>query len=204
LRTLGFILAAALPVTLSAQTSLLPLQRAAASRPQPGDRIAVHIVGEPYLSDTVMITDRGDAPFAKLGVVHVTDFTIAELEDTLRVRYEKYLRTPAIQLSVLRRVIVEGEVMRPNVYFIDVATTLRETIARAGGTTEAANRNKVWIIRQGERIDVPNSQSNQSLTADLQSGDQVIVGRKSWLALNLIGAIGAAGVVTSIVLALTR
>lgn len=178
--------------------------RVAASHPQPGDRIAVHIVGEPYLSDTMMINERGDAPFAKLGVLHVTDLSIQALQDTLLSRYAKFLRTPAIELAVLRRISVEGEVNHPNVYFIDVATTLRELIARAGGTTEAANRNNVSIIRDGRRTPVPNWQSDESVTSDLQSGDQVVIGRKSWLTLNLIGAVSAAGVVVSIILALTH
>jgi hypothetical protein len=51
---------------------------------------------------------------------------------------------------------------------------------------------------------VPNWQSNESVASDLKSGDQVVVGRKSWLALNLIGAISAAGVITSIILAISR
>jgi polysaccharide export outer membrane protein len=176
--------------------------RVAASHPQPGDRIAVHIVGEPYLSDTMMINERGDAPFAKLGVIHVTDLSIEALQDTLMARYSKFLRTPAIELSVLRRISVEGEVYHPNVYFIDVATTLRELISRAGGMTEAASRDNVSIIRDGKRTPIPNWQSDLSVTSDLRSGDQVVVGRKSWLALNLIGAISAAGVVTSIILAI--
>jgi polysaccharide export outer membrane protein len=178
--------------------------RVAASRPQPGDRIALHIVGEPYLSDTMMINERGDAPFAKLGVIHVTDMSVEALQDTLLARYSRFLRTPAIELAVLRRISVEGEVYHPNVYFIDIATTLRETIARAGGLTEAANRSNVSIIRDGVRTPVPNWQSDESVASDLRSGDQVVVGRKSWISLNLIGAISAAGVVASIILAITR
>ena len=178
--------------------------RVAASHPQPGDRIAIHVIGEPYLSDTMMINERGDAPFAKLGLIHVTDLSIESLQDTLRARYAKFLRTPAIELAVLRRISVEGEVLHPNVYFIDVATTLRELLARAGGMTEAANRNSVSIIREGVRTPVPNWQSNESVASDLQSGDQVVVGRKSWLSLNLIGAISAAGVITSIILTIAR
>jgi protein involved in polysaccharide export with SLBB domain len=204
-RLLVLALAAALCHPLAAQSAAPPaFSRVAASHPQPGDRIVIHVVGEPNLSDTMMINEQGDAPFARLGILHVTDLSIAALEDTLRARYAKYLRTPAIELAVLRRISVEGQVMRPDVYFIDVATTLREVIVRAGGMTEAANRNDVSIIRNGERIQVPNWQSNESVASDLKSGDQVVVGRKSWLALNLIGAISAAGVITSIILAISR
>ena len=189
----------------TAATSLAPtaFARVAASHPQPGDRIAIHVVGEPYLSDSMMINERGDAPFAKLGLVHVTDLSIEALQDTLRARYAQFLRTPAIELSVLRRISVVGEVYHPNVYFIDNTTTQHEMIARAGGTTESANRNSVSIIRNGVRIPIPSWQSNESVASDLQSGDQVVVGRKSWLSMNFISAISAAGVLTSIVLAIS-
>jgi protein involved in polysaccharide export with SLBB domain len=204
-RILVLALAAIFPSSLVAQSAAPPVfSRAAASQPQPGDRIVIHVVGEPNLSDTMMINEHGDAPFARLGVIHVTDLSIAALEDTLRGRYAKFLRTPAIELVVLRRISVEGQVYRPDVYFIDVATTLREVIVRAGGMTEAADRNDVSIVREGKRTHIPNWQSNQSVAADLKSGDQVVVGRKSWLALNLIGAISAAGVITSIILAISR
>lgn len=193
------------PAQLAAQSAAAPsIARAAAAHPQPGDRIVVHMVGEPLLSDTVMVTERGDAPFAKLGVIRVSDYSTAALQDTLQARYATFIRTPALELIVLRRIGVQGEVAKPNVYFADVATTLRELVARAGGTTENANRDKLWIIRNGERIDIPNWQSDQSVTSDLRSGDQLVVGRKSWLSLNLLPAVSAAGVVASIILALTR
>lgn len=193
-----------LPRLLIAQSASAPaFERVAAARPQVGDRIAVHVVGEPYLSDTVTITERGDAPFAKIGTIHVTDLSVSAIKDTLNARYAVFLRTPAIEISVLRRIAVQGEVYRPNVYFIDLATTLSEVIARAGGPNEAANRGDIAIIRQGQRIHVPNWQSNESVASDLKSGDQVVVGRKSWLALNLIGAISAVGVITSIILAIS-
>jgi polysaccharide export outer membrane protein len=204
-RHLALAFAIAIPLPVVAQSAAPPaFSRVAASRPQPGDRIAIHVIGEPNLSDTMMINERGDAPFARLGVIHVTDLSISALEDTLRARYSKFLRTPAIELAVLRRISVEGEVYRPNVYFIDVATTLRELITRAGGMTEAANRDKVFILRNGVRTHIPNWQSDESVTSDLQSGDQVIVGRKSWLALNLIGAISAGVAITSIILTIAR
>ncbi len=205
-----FALATSLAAPVLAQTpagapALAPaMARAAAAHPQPGDRIVVHIVGEPLLSDTVMVSERGDAPFPKLGLLPVTTLSTSALQDTLQGRYARYLRTPAVELVVLRRVSVGGEVTRPNVYFVDVATTLRELISRAGGTTESAKRDKVWIVRQGQRIAVPQWESDESVTSDLRSGDQVIVGRRSWLSLNALSAVGAVGVLGSLLLALRR
>ena len=181
-----------------------PLVRAAASHAEPGDRLVIHIVGEPLLSDTVTVNDHGEVPLPKIGVLNVSSFSISQLQDTLYARYGQFLRTPAIEFVVLRRISIVGEVMRPNVYFVDVASTTREVIARAGGFTESANRGTVAVVRQGERIGMPNWQSDESRAYDLRSGDQLTVARKNWLTLNLLPVVSTAVVVVSLLISLRR
>jgi polysaccharide export outer membrane protein len=161
-------------------------------------------VGEPLMSETVTVNERGQVPLPKIGTFDVTPFSLNALEDTLRARYAQFLRTPAIEVQVLRRLTVGGEVIRPNVYYVDVATTLRDAIAVAGGMTENAKRDKVYIVRDGARIDIPEWQSNESRIAELRSGDQVMVGRKSWFAINALGATTTLVVVASLLLSLKR
>jgi polysaccharide export outer membrane protein len=201
----GLICAAIAFGSLYAQgESLRPRERAATAHAEPGDKFILHIVGEPLMSETVTVNERGQVPLPKIGVFEVTPLSLLALEDTLRTRYAQYLRTPAIEVQVLRRLTVGGEVVRPNLYYVDVATTLREAISLAGGMTENAKRDKVYIMREGTRIDVPNWQSNDSRIAELRSGDQVMVGRKSWLAINALGATTTFVVVASLLLSLRR
>jgi len=181
-----------------------PAVPASRAHPEPGDRLAVRVLGEPMLSDTVTVNERGEVPLAKIGVISVSPLSIAEVEDTLRARYASYLRTPAIEVTVLRRVTVSGEVPRANVYFVDVETSLRELIARAGGLTPDANPGKVYLIRNGVRTKIPHWDSDDSRAADLRSGDQIIVGRRSWLMLNAIPAVSAAAVVMGLILSLRK
>ncbi len=186
---------------LQAQDASVRLRdRAGSAHAEPGDRFILHIVGEPLMSETVTVNERGQVPLPKIGVFDVSPFTVLALEDTLRARYGQYLRTPAIEVQVLRRLSVGGEVIRPNLYYVDVATTLREALAVAGGLTENAKRDNVYIIRDGNRIDVPEWQSNESRVAELKSGDQVMVGRKSWLAINALGVTTTLVVVASLLL----
>jgi protein involved in polysaccharide export with SLBB domain len=105
---------------------------------------------------------------------------------------------------VLRRVSVNGAVSRPNVYYVDLTTTVRDLIARAGGVTEVANANDVIVIRDGARIPVRDWQRDQSQTSDLRSGDQVVVGRKSWLSMNLLPALSVMTGVVSLAVVLFR
>ena len=177
-------------------------ERAAAGRLQRGDRILLRVVREPELSDSVFVTERGDAAFPKIGTINVAAMTIAELQDTLRARYAEFLRAPAIQVVVLRRVVVNGEVRNPNVYYVDVSTTLRDVIARAGGFTDNGNRRKVTIVRGERRIPVPQWDTDNGSAGDLLSGDQVYVGRKNWWVINALPAISTAVVLGSFILSL--
>jgi len=179
-------------------------RRSTEARVRAGDRIVLHFMRDRELSDSVFVTERGEAAFPKIGAMHVSDMTIGRLQDTLRTLYSQYLRVPEFQIFVLRRVTVNGEVRMPNVYLVDGASTIRDVIARAGGLTEAGNRGNVAIVRDGARIPVKDWQDQRGKAADLQSGDQVIVGRKSWLVMNAFSAISTAVLVTSFVISITR
>src|SRR6185437_126831 len=111
----GFLFTAvAAPLILAMAQSTVPAGSpallASAAHPEPGDRLVVHVLGEPLLSDTVTVNERGQVPLAKIGVISVSPLSISEVEDTLRSRYASYLRTPAIEVMVLRRVTVGGQV----------------------------------------------------------------------------------------------
>ena len=178
--------------------------RAVTAHPRPGDRVWFHVWREPKLSDTVMVDERGDVMLPKVGIINASALTIGAFRDTVRVRIAEFLRDSPIELVVLRRVAVNGEVARPNVYYVDVTTTVRDVIARAGGLNEAANTNNVVVIRDGQRIPVHDWQRDRSTSSDLRSGDQVVVGRKSWLSMNMLPALSVTTGVGYLLLVIIR
>lgn len=186
---LAFLLITALSSPVAAQGDRTPAaSRSANAFAQPGDRITVRgwpasAFGPPQ---DAVVDSRGDVHLAQIGVVPAARIPIAELRDTLTRRYSKYIRDPEVDVSVLRRVTVNGAVFRPDIYFMDVSATLRDIIARAGGISEVGNKKKVSIIRDGVPIHVPNWEHDTSDTSILRSGDQVLVGRRSWLEINII------------------
>jgi protein involved in polysaccharide export with SLBB domain len=207
------LLSLALPLAASAQQTTqqgvgdtIPdfVRRAASEHPQPGDRVWLHVWREQKLSDTVMVDERGEVMLPKIGIVKASALTIGEFRDTVRTRFAEFFRDSPIELVVLRRVAVNGEVAKPNVYYVDVTTTLRDVIARAGGITDAGSAKKVTIIRDGRRIAVPGWQQDRSASSDLRSGDQVVVGRKSWIAMNALPALSVTTVVASLIISLAR
>ena len=198
------VLASASQARAQASDPNAAAERAARASVQAGDRIFVKVYRELELSDTVTVNADGTIVLARIGALRATDLTITALTDTVRARYGKFLRNPAVELVVLRKVAVNGEVMKPNVYYVDVATALRDVIARAGGISPEGSADRVDIIRQGQRIRMPNWQDDFTFASDLQSGDQVMVGRRSWLSRNAYSAISSAALVISLYVTLRR
>jgi protein involved in polysaccharide export with SLBB domain len=194
-----------LPRIVAGLCLLFAASSANAQHPEPGDRLVVRIFGgEQLIADTILVSPSGTVILPMLGATSVTGFSTAELPDSLRTRYARYLRNPTVDVVVLRRVIVNGEVKRPDIYYVDVSATLPDVVAHAGGLTEAANPNQIWILRDGNRTHVKDWERSRSVVGELQSGDQVFVGRHSWLAQNILPVASTAAVLVSLFISLRR
>lgn len=186
--------------TLHAQNALEDAaRRAASAMVRPGDRIELQFRRDRELNSSINVNERGEAVFPKLGSIDVAKVSIAGLQDTLRARYSEFLRAPELEVTVLRRVVVNGEVRVPNVYMMDVTSGVRDAIARAGGLLETGNKNKVTIVRGSQQLRVKGWDRSQGPETDLQSGDQIFVGRKSWLTLNALPVISTSVIVIGLI-----
>jgi len=198
---LMFVMAA----SVQAQDAVEDAARRTAESPlRPGDQIALNFLRDRELNATVTVNERGQAAFPKLGLFAVSQMSIAQLQDTLRRRYAEFLRTPEFEVSVLRRVAVNGEVRMPNVYLVDPVTNLRDVIARAGGLTEQGSRSKVAVLRGNQRIPVSDWDGESGRFFTLQSGDQVIVGRKNWFVINALSTLSTGVLVASFIITVAR
>ena len=166
---------------------------------RPGDRIDLKFHRDVELNASVTVNERGEAVFPKIGVVDVDSIKIGRLRDTLAVRYSEFLRNADLEVAVLRRVVVNGEVKVPDVYYIDANSTVRDAIARAGGLLETAHKGKVTVVRGSARLKANQWQTNLGRENDLMSGDQVIVGRQSWLKLNALPVISTSVLVVGLI-----
>ncbi|HEX2093108.1 MAG TPA: polysaccharide biosynthesis/export family protein [Longimicrobiaceae bacterium] len=194
-------------VTLSAAAAEVSGQQAVAplaadslvdARPRPGDKVALKIWNEPEMSDTFNISERGEVILPRLGAVRVTDQPIVALQDSLRRAYAVFLRNPSVEIAVLRRIGVQGEVRNPGIYLADLTMGLPEVIARAGGFTEAGNPRNIVVFRDGQRIRYQFRGDTGLRVSELQSGDQIFVRPRSTFARSpmtwiggVIGLLGA-------------
>lgn len=179
-------------------------RRAVEGRVEPGDRVVVKVYREKELSDDVMVNSRGEIVLARIGTIPAAKLTIRELEDTLKARYGRFLRNPAVEVTALRRIAINGEVGRPNMYYLDLAMTLRDAIAMAGGITDLGERSKVYVIHGAERRHIADWEGDTSVTAQLESGDQIVVGKQPWLKRNALSALSTLAVFTSLLISLRR
>lgn len=167
------------------------------ARIQPGDQIRLVVWREDDLSGQFTVDEDGEVTLPRVGRIAAGSMSARELQDSLYVSFARYLRNPSIEISVLRRIGVHGEVRNPALYMVDLTMTLREVIAQAGGITDAGNPQSITIIRGNEQIRLSDQGQAQFITAELRSGDQIVVGRRSWLSLNPLAAISTSTALVS-------
>lgn len=185
--------AGTLPAQQTEPTGVRPAPAlGAAAMPRPGDRVELKIWNEPEMNGSFLISETGEVILPRLGSVQVANLPVGALQDSLRKAYAVYLRNPSVEVVVLRRIGVLGEVRQPGIYLADLTVGLPEIIARAGGYTEAGNPRNIVIVRDGQRIRYGRDGDSEISVAELQSGDQVLVRSRSALARNPIAWIGGA------------
>jgi protein involved in polysaccharide export with SLBB domain len=169
-----------------------------------GDDVVVIVFREKELSGRSFVDERNQIALPRLGLIDVSRLSADMLRDTIRARYATFLRDPSVDVRALRRVSVNGSVLKPDVYFVDPSMLLRDVVARAGGVTPDGDLKKVSLVRAGVVTEYPNWSETLQGQTPLRSGDEVLVGRRSWLSLNIGAAVGIAGLLTSLLIAFKR
>ncbi|MGH7482956.1 MAG: polysaccharide biosynthesis/export family protein [Longimicrobiales bacterium] len=148
---------------------------------QPGDRIALWVWEEPEMAREYAVDENGMAVLPKLGPVRVAGLSPDAVRDSIRVWYATNLTTEAIDVRVLRRIGVRGEVRAPSLYWVDPTLTAQDVITLAGGLTPDADEDEVELLRDAQRYTLGRGLDR---AVALESGDQLLVGRRSWFSLN--------------------
>ncbi|HET6361857.1 MAG TPA: polysaccharide biosynthesis/export family protein [Gemmatimonadota bacterium] len=201
-RTLSALLLAAIAIPLTVRG------QDAADRPEsklvPGDVIRLNIWREPDLTGEFLVQEDGNAVLPKIGPVHVTGYTPSELRTHLIEEYSKTLRNPSIEVVVLRRILISGEVAHEGVYPVDPTMSLVEALALAGGPTPAAKDDRVILIRGESEIEIDLDDPPAVRSLALRSGDQLLVPSASGWAQNWRLLVGMISSTVSLVILLTR
>ncbi|MGH7459188.1 MAG: polysaccharide biosynthesis/export family protein [Longimicrobiaceae bacterium] len=175
---------------------------------RPGDVVKVTIWREEDLSGDFPVNQSGTVTLPLLGEVNAVDRDFSDLRDELLGEYAKQLRNPSITIVPLRRIHVLGEVNEPGLYTVDPTVSLAGAVAVAGGANPSGNLRNIQIIRDGQVIQEGLSSTATLAGIDVRSGDQVIVGRRSWFDRNSTFIVSAllslTGIISSIIIATNR
>lgn len=165
----------------------------------PGDVVRLKIWREPDLSGDFNVDEHGMAVFPKIGPVHVSELTPDSLRKMLVATYSAYLRDPAIEVTMLRRVTVLGAVKNPGLYPIDPTMTVADVLALAGGAMPNGKQDQLELMRGGQKVPVNFTSRTTVGDTPIRSGDELYLPERSWLSRNgyVVGALVGAIVVVS-------
>lgn len=171
---------------------------------KPGDVVRLKIWREPDLSGDFVVDEGGTVVVPKLGRMQVVGLSPDSLKSHLINSYSVYLRNPAIDVVLLRRITILGGVRNPGLYPVDPTMTLADAYALAGGIAPEGKLDEVELVRGSERTSYKLSGTTRIADTPLRSGDQLYVPTRSWLARNTWAVTAALGTTTTILFALLR
>jgi protein involved in polysaccharide export with SLBB domain len=203
---LAFAASGGVAASIQAQTDSLRAEGAnGAGLLFPGDQIRLKIWREPDLSGDFQVSTAGTVVLPKIGEMSVAGATPQSLHALLVGRYSQFLRDPAIEVTVLRRVNVLGAVRSPGLYPLDGTMTIADALAVAGGATSEGKVDKVELRRGDRKLMVDLSSRTHLSATPVQSGDQLFVPQKSWASRNTgLVAAGITAMTTVVVTLLVR
>jgi protein involved in polysaccharide export with SLBB domain len=165
---------------------------------QPGDLIRLKVWREPEMSGDVIVNGVGEATLPRLGTVQVAGWSPDSLRGFLVSSYAKYLKDPAIDVTVLPRVTILGAVRNAGVQNVDPTMTIADALALAGGPSSDGKQDRVELRRRGERVPVKLTLAMRLADTPVRSGDQLVVPLRSWLSRNTGVVLGGVSVGLSV------
>jgi polysaccharide biosynthesis/export protein len=152
-----------------------------------GDVLEISVWREPMLTGETGVRNDGMISVALLGDVKAAGRTPMELKDEIQSRLKEFIEEPAVTVTLRtpasQKFYVVGEVKTPGEYNLVTDLTVLQGIARAGGFTEWASKNKILLLRNENGVErrikvnykkiIKGQDASQNLT--LRVGDTIVV-----------------------------
>jgi polysaccharide biosynthesis/export protein len=130
-----------------------PATAGAEYRLAPGDLIFVRVFNQDPLSGRTRVRPDGQVTIPFVNDVPAAGRTPQELAKTMEARLRDFIKAPVVtvfleelgpaQLSVI------GEVARPGIYPLERGQGVLRALAAAGGLTEFAHKDRIFLVRAG-------------------------------------------------------
>ncbi len=118
-----------------------------------GDVLKINVFGEPDLSSVIKVSEYGTIAFPFLGELNVVNKTTRHVEGLIVEGLKgPYLVNPKVSVSIdqYRPFYINGQVDSPGSFPYQPGMTVRKAISLAGGFTERASRNKIYIQHKNQ------------------------------------------------------
>ncbi len=148
---------------------------------RPGDVVQVQVWRQPDYSGDFTVGAEGNLLHPLYQDVQVEGLTVAEARTQIARVLGGYIQGARVVVEPLFRVSVGGEVRQPGVYPMLRGTTVADAVATAGGPTQMAKLNEVWLLRAGNQY-LLKLEPDQLVTfggLPVVSGDQILLERQS-------------------------
>jgi polysaccharide biosynthesis/export protein len=150
-----------------------------------GDLIYVRVFNQDPLSGRTRVRPDGQVTIPFVNDVPAAGRTTQELAKTLEVRLLDFIKAPVVtvfleelgpsQLSVI------GEVARPGVYPLERGQGVLRALAAAGGLTEFAHKDRIFLVRAGTQgrirftLEALSTPGSRSARFRVQNDDVIVV-----------------------------
>ena len=206
--SLWLLLAGAAPAAGAQTVGAEPVSRQAAPGDsaviQPGDLVRITVWRNTELSGEIVVAPDGSLQHPLYREVRIGGLTRSDAEARVREVLLRYENAPQFVVEPLARVSVMGEVRSPNLYSMQLATTVAQAVALAGGTTDRSS-GKAVLVREGRRqkIDLRRAEKGAAAVV-VQSRDEIIVerSRRGVFGSTLGLVAGVAATIASVIIAL--
>lgn len=137
--------------------------------------IQIQVRGEEELSLQVRIEESGSFAYPFLGQIQAVGSTAKEIENTISNGLSgDYLIAPDVLVYVVeyRPFFIRGEVTKPGSYPFVPGLTVQKAISIAGGFTDYASKNRIYIQRENVMQD---NRQKAGLDTVIFPGDTVTI-----------------------------
>ena len=155
-------------------------------RIHPGDLLAISVWNQPNLSSEVRVRPDGMATLPLLGDIAVEGLTPTGCAEQIERRLEGIVVEPKVTVTLREArtptISVVGEVQRVGDYPLREGDSILQIIARAGGLTEFADPNHIYVLRRRPELmrvrftyEQLSKGTGRALSFRLHNGDIIVV-----------------------------
>lgn len=118
----------------------------------PGDVLQVRVFQQDAMSARARVRADGMVSLPFVNDVEAAGYAPQKFAEVLQVKLKSFINSPLVTVSVEEvkplGITILGEVVHPGLYQVEPGAGLLQAIAQAGGLTDFAKRDRVFVLRQ--------------------------------------------------------